>query len=411
MSRFDTYFLMKPADVVEYAREKLDLFAPDAELEGKEIGDGNINYIFRVWDKKNGTSVIIKQAGHTARISDAFVLSTDRTRIEADILQLEHELAPGLVPLVYKYDDVMSACSMEDLSDHVIMRGALIQHQKFPRFADDITTFMVNTLLLTTDVVLEHKKKKAMVKNYINPELCEISEDLVYTEPFNDYNGRNLVFPPNLEWVKKELYGDNELLLEAAKLKFEFLTNTQSLIHGDLHTGSIFIKPDSTKVIDPEFAFYGPMGYDIGNVVANLIFAWANADATINDAAQKADYIGWLEQTIVEVVDLFNEKFNAAWKVNVTEILAKVPGFQEWYLHTIMRDTAGVTGMELCRRTVGLAQVKDITSIADEQARLRAERICLTAAKAYIKNRETYKTGADFLKTLKDVAAKYSQAA
>jgi 5-methylthioribose kinase len=411
MSRFDTYFLMKPADVVEYAREKLDLFAPDAELEGKEIGDGNINYIFRVWDKKNGTSVIIKQAGHTARISDAFVLSTDRTRIEADILQLEHELAPGLVPLVYKYDDVMSACSMEDLSDHVIMRGALIQHQKFPRFADDITTFMVNTLLLTTDVVLEHKKKKAMVKNYINPELCEISEDLVYTEPFNDYNGRNLVFPPNLEWVKEELYGDNELLLEAAKLKFEFLTNTQSLIHGDLHTGSIFIKPDSTKVIDPEFAFYGPMGYDIGNVVANLIFAWANADATINDADQKADYIGWLEQTIVEVVDLFNEKFIAAWKENVTEILAKVPGFQEWYLHTVMRDTAGVTGMELCRRTVGLAQVKDITSIANEQARLRAERICLTAAKAYIKNRETYKTGADFLKTLKDVAAKYSQAA
>ncbi len=26
------------------------------------------------------------------------------------------------------------------------------------------------------------------------------------------------------------------------------------------------------KVIDPEFSFYGPMGYDIGNVIGNLFF-------------------------------------------------------------------------------------------------------------------------------------------
>ncbi len=80
----------------------------------------------------------------------------------------------------------MACCSMEDLSDHVIMRRALIEHKKFPLFVDHITTFMVNTLLLTTDVVMGHKEKKALVANYINPELCEITEDLVYTEPFTD---------------------------------------------------------------------------------------------------------------------------------------------------------------------------------------------------------------------------------
>jgi 5-methylthioribose kinase len=398
---------MKPADVVEYAREKLDVFTPNANLECKEIGDGNINYIFRVWDKNDSTSVIVKQAGHTARISDAFVLSTDRNRIEAEILKLEGELAPGLVPVVYKYDAIMSCLSMEDLSDHEIMRAALIKHQKFPRFADDITTFMVNTLLLTTDVVLEHKHKKALVKSYINPELCEITEDLVYTEPFNNYNNRNMVFPPNLEWVTVELYNDPELLLEAGKLKFEFLNHAQSLVHGDLHTGSIFIKPDSTKVIDPEFAFYGPIGYDTGNLVANLIFAWANGDATISDPVERADYLGWLEKTIVEIVDLFNAKFLKAWQENVTEILAKQPGFDRWYLDTVLRDTSGVAGLELCRRIVGLAQVKDITSIGDENKRLRAERICLTVAKNFIKNRVTYKTGNDFLTTLKSAAKSF----
>lgn len=407
MSRFDKYFLMKPEDVIEYAKEKLDIFDADADLECKEIGDGNINYVFRVWDKNSDKSVIIKQAGDTARISDEFKLSTDRNRIEAEILQLEGKLAPGLAPVVYKYDGVMNCCSMEDLSDHEIMRQALIEHKKFPLFADHITTFMVNTLLLTTDVVLDHKEKKEMVKRYINPELCEITEDLVYTEPFNDYRKRNDVFPPNLEWVKKELYEDKELRLEAAKLKFEFMTNAQALIHGDLHTGSIFIKPDSTKVIDPEFAFYGPIGYDTGNVIANLIFAWANADATISDQAQRADYTSWLEKTIVEIIDMFREKFLKAWKEKVTEVLAKEEGFDEWYLGTVLRDTAAVTGLELCRRIVGLAHVKDITCIEDEKARLRAERICLTAAKNYIKNRESYKIGADFLATLKEAVEKF----
>lgn len=408
MSKFDTYFLMKPAEVAEYAKEKLDVFAPDADLDCVEIGDGNINYIFKVWDKNDSKSVIVKQAGPTARISDAFVLSTDRTRIEADILILENKLAPGLVPEVYKYDEVMNCCSMEDLSDHEIMRFALMKHQKFPRFVDDITTFMVNTLLLTTDVVLEHKHKKELARSYVNPELCEITEDLVYTEPFNDYNGRNNVFPPNLEWVQQNLYADQDLLLEVAKLKFEFLTHAQSLIHGDLHTGSIFIKQDSTKVIDPEFAFFGPIGYDTGNVIANMIFAWANGDATINDEVAYADYVGWVEQVIVDIIDQFIVKWKVAWKENVTEILAKVPGFQEWYLHTVLSDTAAVTGLELCRRIVGLAQVKDITTIPDEAKRLRAERICLTAAKRFIKDRDSFNCGVDFLNNLKQAEKEFS---
>jgi len=142
MSKFNQYFLMNLEDVTEYAREKLDIFAADAKLQAAEIGDGNINYVFKVWENPSGKSVIIKQAGPTARISDDFVLSTDRIRIESELLMLEDKLAPGLVPKVYKYDDVMGCCAMEDLSDYVIMRDALMEHQIFPRFADDIIAFL-----------------------------------------------------------------------------------------------------------------------------------------------------------------------------------------------------------------------------------------------------------------------------
>jgi 5-methylthioribose kinase len=395
VSKFSSYFLMEEKDVIDYVSE-FEFFEPNAELTCKEIGDGNLNYVFRVIDKKSKQSIIVKQAGNTARISDDFKLSTDRNRIESEILVLEGKLTDGLVPKVYKYDSIMNCCVMEDLSDYTIMRTALLNHETFPHFADHITTFLVNTLLMTSDLVMEHKEKKEMVKNYINPELCEISEDLVYSEPFNNYKNRNEVFPNNAEFVTKEIYGDKALGLEMAKLKFEFMNNAQALIHGDLHTGSIFIKQDATKVIDPEFAFYGPMGYDIGNVIANLIFAQVNGEMTLTDLEKKKEFTRWVSQTISDIIDQFKEKFLAAWKIQVTDCLAKEDGFDEWYLNNVLKDTAGVAGVELLRRVIGMAKVKDITSIANEENRTKAERYCLSIGKKFILNRESFLCGADF---------------
>jgi 5-methylthioribose kinase len=395
MSRFDNYFLMKEADVIEYVKEKLDFFGADSRLTVKEIGDGNLNYVFRVVEESTGKSVIVKQAGEQLRISAEMRISTDRNRIESEILQIQDEYAPGLVPKIYKYDTVMCACMMEDLSDHELMRYALMKHKIFPRFADDITTYLVNTLLKTSDVVMEHKAKKALVKSFINPELCEITEDLVLTEPYNDVNKRNLVFEKNAAFVKEQLYDDKALHLEIAKIKFEFMNNAQALIHGDLHTGSIFVKPDSTRVFDPEFAFYGPMGYDIGNVVANMFFAWDNGNA-----AGAAEFCDWVLAATADTIDLFNKKFLACFDEFATDVMAKTEGFKEYYLDTVLADTAAYAGTELIRRTVGMAQVKDVTTIADPEKRAYAERVNILCAKDFIMNRKTFKTGADFVAAL-----------
>lgn len=396
-----SYFTMKESDVVEYVKTMLDCFKEDADLSCKEIGDGNLNYVFRVVDHKTGQSIILKQAGPVARISDEFKVSTDRNRIEYEILRIQYDLAPGLVPKVYHYDAVMNCCVMEDLSDHRIMRTALMNYEKFPLFADHITTFMVNTLLLTSDVVMNHKEKKALVGSFINPDLCEITEDLVYTEPFFDCP-RNDVFPPTIEFARNELWKDEKLRLETAKLKFEFMTHAQSLIHGDLHTGSIFVKPESTKVIDPEFAFYGPAGYDVGNVLANLIFSYLHADATIEDLEQKEDYKDWLAKTIIDVTDLFRDKFMTTWKEKIKEPVARYKGFPEYYLDGVMRDTSAAAGLELCRRTLGIAHVRDITSICDVTKRARAEKIALTIGKRFILERENIAVGTDYVRVLKE---------
>lgn len=396
-----TYFTMTETDAISYAKSTLSFFADDAELSCNEIGDGNLNYVFRLVDKGSGQSLIIKQAGPVARISDEFKVSPDRNRIEHDILKIQGALVPDYVPKVYHYDPIMNCTVMEDLSEYTILRKAFLSHQTFPNLADHLSTFLVNTLLSTSDLVLGHKEKKEQVKAFINPELCEITEDLVYTEPF--YNcARNDVFEGTLPFVQKEIWGDESLALETAKLKFQFLTKAQSLLHGDFHTGSIFVTKDQTKVIDPEFAFYGPAGYDIGNIIANLLFAYVNGDQTIEDPTAREQFTTYILTTIRDIIELFKEKFIEAFYDQVTEHVAQYPGFLEYYLAELIADTAAVAGLELSRRVIGLAPVADLTEIADPTKRTTAEITCLRAAKVFILNRNDFFHGDDFTRVIRE---------
>ena len=94
--------------------------------------------------------------------------------------------------------------------------------------------------------------------------------------------------------------------------------------------------------------------------------------------------------------------------LKATERTASYPGFKESYLDSILEDTAAVTGLELCRRIIGLAHVKDITSIENENDRVLAEKICLTAGKIFILERSKIRTSDDFIKVLDQSVQQFS---
>lgn len=124
MHPFTSFFLMTPEDAKRYAVEVLDFFRPGEDLDCTEIGDGNINYVFKVWSRERDRSVVIKQADRLLR-SSGRPLDMVRSKLEAQLLQLEGELAPGFVPEVYRYDEVMAALSMEDISAYGNLRKEL----------------------------------------------------------------------------------------------------------------------------------------------------------------------------------------------------------------------------------------------------------------------------------------------
>ncbi|KAL5579436.1 hypothetical protein UlMin_011878, partial [Ulmus minor] len=102
-----------------------------------------------------------------------------------------------------------------------------------------------------------------------NVKMCRLTEEVVFSDPYKVFQFNHWTSP----------YLDNDALkAEVAEMKSKFCERSQALIHGDLHTSSVMVTHESTQVIDPEFAFYGPMGFDVGAFIGNLILAYFAQD-------------------------------------------------------------------------------------------------------------------------------------
>lgn len=380
------YRTLTEQEAVSYVQALPGLFDADAVLTSREIGDGNLNMVFHVRQEgPSGKSVIIKQALPYIRVVESWALTLDRARIEVEALREENKLDPGRVPEVYHYDEELALFVMEDLSDYVIMRKGLVERKQYPSFAQHIGQFMARTLFGTSDYALTAAEKKAKAVQFTNPELCKITEDVVFTDPYCD-SPRNR-WNPLIEAEARALAADDELKLEVAKLKERFLTHGQALVHGDLHTGSIMVTEADTKVIDPEFAYYGPIGFDVGAVFANLLLNYAAQLGHAPDEAARRAYQQYLLDTVKQAWIAFEQEFRSLWGARAIEPTAAAAGYLDYYIQQILQDTAGFAGCKMARRIVGIAHVYDIESIEDDQARAEAERLALQIARRLIMGR------------------------
>jgi len=209
------YHPLTESEAIELARRIEGVFPQGAELKCREIGDGNLNLVFHIRDEQSGRSLIVKQALPYAKVvGESWPLTLDRSRIESEALIQEGRLAPGLVPKVYKYDPDLALTVMEDLSDHIIMRSGLMQCRRYPLFADHISTFLANTLFFTSDLGMNQQEKKVQAGRFINPELCKITEDLIFDDPYTVSSNNN--YDAAIEDEAEALRTDEKLHFEVA---------------------------------------------------------------------------------------------------------------------------------------------------------------------------------------------------
>ncbi|MGM7720067.1 S-methyl-5-thioribose kinase [Metabacillus sp. Hm71] len=372
--------------------KRLQLFDEKSNLTCNEIGDGNLNLVFKVKNIDTNESIIIKQALPYAKVvGESWPLTLDRARIETYALLKQGEFVPQYVPKVFYSDEKLAITIMEDLSHLQISRAALIEGKDLPLLSKHIGEFLAKTLFYTSDYGADQHVKKSLVKQFINPDLCKITEDLVFTDPFFDHDTNE--YEPELQKDVEQIWQDEALKLEVAKLKQKFLTKAEALLHGDLHTGSIFADEKETKVIDPEFAYFGPIGFDVGQVFGNFLL---NA---ISRHSEKQDV---LLNHLITTWNVFVEEFTTAWKKDGLEIYTKVDGYLEYVLSEIFEESVGFAGCEIIRRTIGLAHVADLDTIQPYDRKIATKQFALTLGSELIKNQKTIKRPEQFIDFVKE---------
>jgi 5-methylthioribose kinase len=367
----------------------------------EEVGDGNLNLVFKVYGPR-GVMAVKQALPYVRLVGESWPLPLSRAHYEHMALKEQAKHTGRLVPEIYHYDETLSLIAMELLEPHIIMRHGMIAGVEYPRFAKDISTFMARTLFFTSDLALTADKKKAMIGAFSgNTALCKITEDLIFTDPYRIAD-MNRWTKPYLDPYAAQWREDDDLKVAVSRLKVKFMSSAEAMIHGDLHTGSVMLTTDDTRIIDPEFAFMGPMGFDIGAVMANLLISYFSQDGHEEKKGARDSYREWILDSIVQIWVAFVEQFLHLWREHPTgdayppslfqgELGAiRVEAERRAYMSRLWNDTVGFAAAKMIRRILGLAHNIDLEKIKDERLRATCEARLLTLARDMMVNPSNY---------------------
>lgn len=365
MSQYRTF---TAADAVAYAQRFGGLDNPDTLVGAQEVGDGNLNLVFKIFDSTGVSRIIVKQALPYVRcVGESWPLTLDRARLEAQTLVEHFKHAPQHTVEILHYDAELAVMVMEDLSSHRIWRGELVKGIYYPQAATQLGEYLAKTLFHTSDFYLHPHDKKAQVARFINAEMCEITEDLFFNDPFIEHERNS--YPAELQAQVEALRNDNELKIAVAGLKHRFFSCAEALLHGDIHSGSIFVAEGSLKAIDAEFGFFGPIGFDLGTAVGNLLLNYCAQPGHFGPRDAAANR----EQRLQDIRELwltFAERFKVLADQQTRDVALSYPGYVERFLKSVWKDAVGYCGTELVRRTVGMSHVADLETIEDSETRV-----------------------------------------
>jgi 5-methylthioribose kinase len=189
----------------------------------------------------------------------------------------------------------------------------------------------------------------------------------------------------------------------------------EALIHGDLHTGSIMVTESETRVIDPEFAFYGPMGFDVGAVLGNLVMNYLASVGHERSPGERASFEAWMLETIENTWTEFSRKFVELWRAEANGdaypavLFAGQAGGaclkveRQAFMDRLLQDTVGFAAAKIIRRILGLAHNIDFEWIEDPLIRAACEARSLRLARAMLLDAPSFRSIGDVTKAAKEL--------
>ncbi len=375
----------------------------DADPEITEIGDGNLNFVYRVANGDDpARAVIVKQAVPYLRmVGEEWPLSRDRMTYEIRALTLYNELVPDFVPKIHHADEQMSTLVMQYLGDHRILRLGMIEGISYPNVGAHIGTFLAETLFGTSAWSMSSiDRRKLMDRFTLNAELCKLTEEFIFTFPYMEHDS-NYSNPATDAWARENIHTDTQYKRDVLEFKDLFVAKTDALLHADLHTGSLMVNADESYVIDMEFAYFGPFGFDVGKIIANfLMCATSHRHREGGQAYQQ-----WIFEQIEVIWSTFAKRFDELWQAAGDSAMLidgllteeEFAGLRTSMMLGLLRESAGFAACSIARRTLGIAGVADIREIEDLEVRSRLEISNLTLSKRLMAERHDLQTFDDLL--------------
>jgi 5-methylthioribose kinase len=395
----DSVSLLPLLEELENVRALLGGAMDDWQI--REVGDGNLNLVFIV-EGPDG-SVCVKQALPYVRAAGpSWPMSPERAFFENSYYSIVAPYVGALIPKIYHYDPELYCIVMERLSPHIILRHGLIAGRRYNNLARDIGEYIARACFFTSDLARPFERKMDEIALFAaNKPLMRITVDLVFTDPYL-VSARNRHTSPQLDEIVSRLRCDGPLKVAAARFGQKFLSEAQALIHGDLHSGSVMVAENDSRVIDPEFAFYGPIGFDLGAFFGNLLLNWFSQPGHSTPDDDRVPYQEWILQQAKIFWEMFRGSFLALWNKNAKgdafptamfsnpQDNAALQSARGAFLDSLFADMLGFGACKMIRRILGFAHVSDFECIQDAALRADCEAGALAMAHLLLKHPEQF---------------------
>jgi 5-methylthioribose kinase len=372
----------------------------------REVGDGNLNLVFIVEGPQGG--VCVKQALPYLRAAgESWPMPLERAYFEHSYYAAVAPHVGGLIPRIYHYSPTLYCIVMELLTPHVILRREMIAGHRTPKAARDVAEYIARACFFTSDLAGPFERKMDLMATFAkNQPPVRISIELIFADPYRA-NPRNRWTTPQLDDVCADFHRDGPLKAAVARFGDKFLTDAQALIHGDLHTGSVMVTPTDTRVIDPEFVMMGPIGFDLGAYVGNLLLSWYSQSGHASADDDRKAMQEWILEQVIVFWRTFHDLFLALWNdktsgdaypATMFHAPSDAPFFkaaQRAYLDSLFSDMIGFGACKMIRRILGFAHNIDFEWIKDQDRRAAAETGALLLARTLLTHPRQFRSIAD----------------
>ena len=369
----------------------------------EEDGDGYVNFIFRIHTDKG--NFVLKQGQELAR-TGRDPIAMYRNKLEYDSMRIRYAIVPEYTPFLKFYDAENNLFVMEDVSNLRIVRFQLNKNRMFPDLGRKCGECMAKMEFYTSEYFLSREEYRKLQAKFANTEMRKIMEDGMFMDIFNMEVERGL--GEEFNTFARGIMYDPRFETERFKLRRNFMSHADGLIHGDMHTSNIFASEDAMKVIAKEFSFIGPFGYDLGYLTGNLISQYCAACfKPFASEADRREFKAYLLATIKSLFETYFKTFAACWDKDAKERYQGADGLRRSIFDEIMRDAPGYAAIVNWFRCTGEIEYPDFEVIGNLEDKRHAQTLSLMMDWQLMFQREQFMSVDDLIDVILFVEEEY----